>query len=406
MIDWVIDAVTDAGATEIKVVANPHHAEVAAHLDSRVQIVYQREPRGTAHALQQVPEEELTKGEVLVVNGDSPLLTAGTINKVLQAHRDAGGPATLASVEDSRRDDGRILRTTSGAFERIVERKDATEEMRASINEFNVGIYCFDGKRLTEALKQITNDNKAGEYYLTDVFTHLQPVAIVRLEDPNEAMGIKDRIRLAIATQVMRKRILDQLMLSGVTIVDPASTFIEGSVTIGQDTVIEPFSVIKGRTVIGQECRIGPHVHIEDAKIGDRSDCGPFAKLRPGTEIADDVHIGSFAELVRTKVGSHSRVPHVSYLGDTDLGRDANIGAGTITANFDGTHKKRTEIGDGAFVGVDTMLVAPVKLGKGSRTGAGSVVTKDIPDGATAVGVPARVIRRKPVDSNAKATAK
>jgi bifunctional UDP-N-acetylglucosamine pyrophosphorylase / glucosamine-1-phosphate N-acetyltransferase len=227
-------------------------------------------------------------------------------------------------------------------------------------------------------------------------------VTIVRLADPNEAMGIKDRVRLAAATSVMRKRILDQLMLAGVTIVDPASTFIEAGVTIGEDTVIEPFTVIKGATVIGHECHIGPHVHIEDAKIGDRSDCGPFAKLRPGTEVGDDVHIGSFVELVRTKVGSHSRVPHVSYLGDTDLGQDANIGAGTITANFDGTNKNRTEIGDEAFIGVDTMLVAPVRVGRGARTGAGSVVTKDVPDGATAVGVPARVIRKKPVDTDAK----
>jgi bifunctional UDP-N-acetylglucosamine pyrophosphorylase/glucosamine-1-phosphate N-acetyltransferase len=192
-------------------------------------------------------------------------------------------------------------------------------------------------------------------------------------------------------------------MLSGVTIVDPKSTFVDATVTIGQDTVIEPFTVIKAHTTIGSDCRIGPHVHIEDARIGDRSDCGPFAKLRPGTEIADDVHIGSFAELVRTRVGRGSKVPHVSYLGDTDLGEDANIGAGTITANFDGTNKNRTTIGDGAFIGVDTMLVAPVKLGKQSRTGAGSVVTKDIPDGATAVGVPARVVRRKTVDSSSEA---
>src|SRR2546427_7852818 len=177
--------------------------------------------------------------------------------------------------------------------------------------------------------------------------------------------------------------------------VDPDSTFIDGIVPIGQDTVIDPFSLIKGHTAIGTECRIGPHVYIEDARIGDRSDCGPFVKIRPGTEIAENVHIGSFAELVRTKVGRNSKVPHVSYLGDTDLGEDANIGAGTITANFDGVHKNRTEIGDGAFVGVDTMLVAPVKLGKGARTGAGSVVTKDVPEGATAIGVPARVIRKK-----------
>jgi bifunctional UDP-N-acetylglucosamine pyrophosphorylase/glucosamine-1-phosphate N-acetyltransferase len=189
-------------------------------------------------------------------------------------------------------------------------------------------------------------------------------------------------------------------MLAGVTITDPASTFIDANVEIGSDTVIEPFSVIKGRSVIGSECRIGPHAHIEDARIGDRSDCGPFAKLRPGTEIAEDVHVGSFAELVRSKVGRGSRVPHVSYLGDTTVGEDANIGAGTITANFNGDVKNRTEIGDGAFVGVDTMLVAPVKLGRGSRTGAGSVVTKDVPDGATAVGVPARVVRRKTVSSD------
>src|SRR5207244_10314621 len=191
---------------------------------------------------------------------------------------------------------------------------------------------------------------------------------IVKLEDPNEAMGVKDRVRLAKANDVMRRRLLERLMLGGVTIVDPDSTFIDALVTVGEDTVIEPFCVLKGNTQIGAGCRIGPHVYIEDARLGDRSDCGPFAKLRPGTEVGDDVHIGSFPELVRTTVGRGSRVPHVSYLGDTDLGEDANIGAGTITANFDGTNKNRTEIGDGAFVGVDTMLVAPVKLGKGARS--------------------------------------
>jgi bifunctional UDP-N-acetylglucosamine pyrophosphorylase/glucosamine-1-phosphate N-acetyltransferase len=285
---------------------------------------------------------------------------------------------------------------------RIVERKDATDEQRKTIHEVNVGLYCFKGDQLVDALKRVTDDNKAKEFYLTDVLLHLSPVTVARIADPDEAIGVKDRVKLAMASRLMKRRILERLMLDGVTIVDPDSTFIEATVTIGQDTVIEPFSVIKGETVIGQECRIGPHVHIEDAKIGDRSDCGPFAKLRPGTEISDDVHIGSFAELVRTKVGRGSRVPHVSYLGDTDLGEDANIGAGTITANFNGVSKSRTVIGDGSFVGVDTMLVAPVKLGKGSRTGAGSVVTKDVPDGATAVGVPARVIRRKPVDSGPK----
>jgi bifunctional UDP-N-acetylglucosamine pyrophosphorylase / glucosamine-1-phosphate N-acetyltransferase len=392
MIDWVIDAVSAAGADSIKVIVNPEHAAVAAHLDGRVEVVHQRDPRGTAHALRQVGGLD---GDVLVVNGDAPLLTAHTMRRLVESHRRSKRPATLASVEDSSRDDGRIVRGKDGEFEQIVERKDASDELRKSVQEVNVGIYCFDGSRLEGALVQISNDNKAGEYYLTDVFQYLSPINVVRLADADEAMAVKDRIRLAAATAIMQRRILDQLMEGGVTIVDPDSTFIDAGVTIGQDTTIEPFSVIKGSTTIGSDCRIGPHVHIEDATIGDGSDCGPFARIRPGTQIAEGVHIGSFAELVRTKVGRNSRVPHVSYLGDTDLGADANIGAGTITANFDGTRKNRTEIGDGAFVGVDTMLVAPVKLGRGARTGAGSVVTKDVPDGATAVGVPARVVRKK-----------
>ena len=393
MIDWVIEAVTEAGADSVKVVANPHHAELAAHLaEKKIDVVYQRDPRGTAHALQQV---EGLRGDVLVVNGDSPLITAATMKRVVDSHRQARRPATLATVEDPNRDDGRIVRGKDGEFERIVERKDATDELRRSVHEFNVGVYCFDGGRLQEALAKVTDDNNAGELYLTDVFLYMKPVNVVRLDDPSEAMGIKDRMRLAAATKIMQRRILNRLMEGGVTIVDPDSTFIDVMVTIGADTTVEPFSIIKGRTEIGSDCRIGPHVHIEDARIGDSSDCGPFVKIRAGTEVAEQVHIGSFAELVRTKVGRRSKVPHVSYLGDTDLGEDANIGAGTITANFDGERKNRTEIGDGAFVGVDTMLVAPVKLGKGARTGAGSVVTKDVPDGATAVGVPARVIRKK-----------
>jgi bifunctional UDP-N-acetylglucosamine pyrophosphorylase/glucosamine-1-phosphate N-acetyltransferase len=398
MIDWVLEAVNEAGVKHVTVIANPHHADVAAHLDGRAEVVYQRDPKGTAHALRQVPAGNLRGRHVLVVNADSPVLTAASVLKVLQAHQESDAPATIASVEDPTRDDGRIVRGKDGSLEKIVERKEATPEQRANVHEINVGLYCFDGSRLADELEKVTDDNNSGEFYLTDIFRHLRPVSVVKLDDAAEAMGINDRVDLAKATEVLRRRLLEQRMREGVTVVDPKSTFIDATVTIGQDTVIEPFTVLKGDTHIGAECHIGPHVYIEDARIGDRSDCGPFAKLRPGTEVAEDVHIGSFAELVRTKVGPRSRVPHVSYLGDTDLGADANIGAGTITANFDGVNKNRTEIGDGSFVGVDTMLVAPVKLGKQSRTGAGSVVTKDIPDGATAVGVPARVVRRKPVD--------
>lgn len=402
MVDWVVEAVRSAGATDVMAIVSSHHAEVAAHLDGSAEVIYQREPEGTGHAVKQVPPEVLARGDVLVVNADSPLLTAETMRKLVEAHRSSGAQATIASVSDPRRDDGRILRNADGSLERIVEKKDATPEDRSASSEINVGLYCFQGGPLVVALDLITKDNQAGELYLPDVLRHMQPVKIVTIDDANEALGINDRGDLALAIAAMRLRILDAHMAAGVTITDPASTFIDGAVRIGQDTVIEPFTHIKGQTVIGDACRIGPHVHIEDARIGDRSDCGPFVKIRPGTVVDQDVHIGSFAELVRTTVGRGSKVPHVSYLGDTSIGEDANIGAGTITANFNGEIKNKTQIEDGAFVGVDTMLVAPVKLGKGSRTGAGSVVTKDVPEGATAVGVPARVIRRKTVGAEHK----
>ena len=403
MVDWVVAAVSEAGLTDIKVIVSSHHAEVAAHLSSRpgVTVVYQRESRGTGDAVKQVPEGELEKGDVLVINGDAPLISAGSVRRLIDVHRATGAQATIASVEDPARDDGRIIRDANGAFAQVVERKDATPEQLEG-HEINVGLYCFKGKPLTQALAKITDANKAGEFYLPDVLHHLEPIAVVRLDDADEAIGINDRATLATASAALRMRILRGHMANGVTVVDPATTFVDAGVQIGEDTVIEAFTYLKGATVIGSECRIGPHVHIEDARLGDRSDCGPFAKLRPGTQVAEDVHIGSFAELVRTKIGRGSRVPHVSYLGDTTLGEDANIGAGTITANFNGEVKNRTEIGDGAFVGVDTMLVAPVKVGKGARTGAGSVVTKDVPEGATAVGVPARVIKRKDVSTNRK----
>jgi bifunctional UDP-N-acetylglucosamine pyrophosphorylase/glucosamine-1-phosphate N-acetyltransferase len=191
-------------------------------------------------------------------------------------------------------------------------------------------------------------------------------------------------------------------MLSGVTIVDPGSTFVEAGVEVGQDTVLEPFTVLRGVTRIGRDCRIGPFVEIRDAEIGDGSDCGPFSKLRPGTTIAEQVHVGSFAELVRSHVGRGSKVPHVSYLGDTTVGEGVNIGAGTITANFDGQHKNPTVIEDGAFIGVDTMLRAPVRVGKGARTGAGAVVTRDVPPGTTAVGMPARMLKPRPQSPESK----
>ncbi len=411
MIDHVVAACREAGVDALSVVISPAQRAVAEHLAGRCELVYQPEPDGTGGALRQVPAAALGSGDVLVLSGDAPLVRAATVRRLLAEHREAGAAATLAVVQDPGRDDGRVIRAADGSLDRIVEARDATPAER-QVTEFNVGLYCFDAPQLAEALKRLTTDNEAREQYLTQVFDFLRPARLVTLNDPAEAAGVNDRVQLAAAESHLRGRLLRALMLGGVTVTDPATTFVDAGVEVGQDTVLEPFTVLRGATVVGAGCRIGPHTEIRDSRVGDGariehswlhgvefgagSDCGPYSKLRPGTRIAAGVHIGSFAELTRTTVGSGSRVPHMSYLGDTTVGEGVNIGAGSITANYDGRHKHPTVIEDGAFVGVSSMLVGPVRLGRGSRTGAGSVVTRDVPDGATVVGVPARVIRRQP----------
>jgi bifunctional UDP-N-acetylglucosamine pyrophosphorylase/glucosamine-1-phosphate N-acetyltransferase len=410
MIDLLIDACRAAGVEDVVAVISPRHEAVAAHVAGRCDVVLQPEQRGTGHAVAQVPAERLAGRDVLVLNGDLPLVRHETIAGLRDAHRASGASATLASVLDPGRRDARVLRGPDGAFERIVEFRDATDDIRA-LGEINVGLYCFNGERLLEALDQLRPDNQAGELYLTDVFRDLRPTHVLRIDDANEAVGVNDRLELARAERALRERTLDDLMRSGVTVVDPASTFVDAGVRVGCDTVLEPFTLLRGRTVIGEDCHVGPFAEINDSVLGDGvrvvqswldgaelgagSDCGPFAKLRPGTSVAEAVHIGSFAELVRSRVGRGSKVPHVSYLGDTTVGEDVNIGAGTITANYDGVGKRPTVIEDGAFIGVDTMLRAPVRVGRGARTGAGAVVTRDVPPGATAVGMPARMLKRR-----------
>ncbi|MGH7881751.1 MAG: bifunctional UDP-N-acetylglucosamine diphosphorylase/glucosamine-1-phosphate N-acetyltransferase GlmU [Candidatus Dormibacteraceae bacterium] len=410
MVDYVIESCREAGVDEVVVVISPHHEQVRQHLERRCEVVLQPQVRGTGDAVAQVPAERLrSTSRVLVLNGDMPLVQAETIQRVLDAHQAAGAAGTLASVDDSTRPDGRVIRSQDGSFARIVEHRDATAIEQAT-TEINVGIYCFAGPALVEALAQLNTNNAQSEYYLTDVFRTLRPVEVVELADVREGLGINDRVQLARAEAVLRERTLHRLMLSGVTVIDPTTTYVEPEVEIGQDTVLEPLTILRGRTVIGEGCHLGPEAEIIDSVLGERvrvshswikeaqlasdSDCGPFSKLRPGTEIARGVHVGSFAELVRTRIGEGSKVPHVSYLGDATVGERVNIAAGTITANYDGEHKHPTVIEDEVFLGVDSMLVAPIRIGRGARTGAGSVVTKDLPPGVMAVGAPARVIRR------------
>jgi bifunctional UDP-N-acetylglucosamine pyrophosphorylase / glucosamine-1-phosphate N-acetyltransferase len=409
MIDLILDACREAGVTRPIAVLNPGQPDVVEHLTGRCEIVYQQQPRGTGHALAMVPGN-LLQGDVLVVNGDAALLRPQTIRALIDRHRASSAKATIASTIDPSRRDGRILRDEQGGFRKIVEEKDASPEERR-VAEINVGLYCFRSEELQGALAGLKPENRAGEIYLTDAVSRLRPVEIFEIADSDEALGINDRVELARAENVLRRRILERLMLSGVTIRDPASTWVSAEAEIGQDTVIEPFTIISGATRIGADCNIGPYADIGDSTIGegcrverswlrqvqmgDRVACGPFVRIRPGTVIDSSVYIGSFAEINRSSIGSGAKVPHFSYLGDAVVGRDVNIGAGTITANYDGVDKNRTVIEDGAFVGVDTMLRAPVKLGKGSRTGAGSVVLHDVPPGVTVAGAPAKEIRRK-----------
>jgi bifunctional UDP-N-acetylglucosamine pyrophosphorylase/glucosamine-1-phosphate N-acetyltransferase len=412
IIELIVGVCQDAGVGRLQVVVNPAQKAVAEALDGRCEVVYQTEQRGTGHALAQASPDLLSRGDVLVINGDQPLFRLKTIRALIEAHRSSRAAATLATVDDPMRDDGRVVRNPDGSFDRIVEAKDADEAARR-LTEINVGLYCFRGLELMQALVMLQPDNKAGELYLTDVFRHIRPVHLLKLNDAEEAMGINDRIELARADRVMRLRILHDLMRAGVTVVDPDTTFIDKGVEVGQDTVIEPMSFLRGKTRVGSGCRIGPGSHIVDSEIEDGcqveysylsgcrlragSDCGPFARLRSGADVGPDVHMGSFGEVVRSRVGARSRIPHFSYVGDAEVGEAVNIGAGSVTSNYDGEKdlKSKTVIGDGALIGVDTIMTAPVRVGRRSVTGNGSVVTKDVPDESVVVGMPARVIRRR-----------
>jgi bifunctional UDP-N-acetylglucosamine pyrophosphorylase/glucosamine-1-phosphate N-acetyltransferase len=389
--------------------------EVRAALGEGFTYVVQAEQLGTGHAVQQAAAALQGQCDhVLVTYGDMPLLQADTLRALAHAQALNTGPLTLlTAVSERLRDFGRVVRDGFGNVRAIVEEAQATPEERG-ITEVNVGAYCLRADWLWDALPRLPLSPK-GEYYLTDIVALAVNeggnVATVTTDDEAEAIGINTRAQLAEAEAVLRRRINQKWMLAGVTLIDPATTYIESTVQLSPETTIFPNTHLQGRSVIGAHCVIGPNTIVRDTLIGDgcRVECsvleaaalarevevGPFAHLRPGARLEQGVHMGNFGEVKNATLGPGTKMGHFSYVGDATIGAQVNIGAGTITCNYDGLSKKkhRTVIEDGAFTGSDTMLVAPVRLGRNAMTGAGAVVTQDVPPDSLAVGVPARVIR-------------
>jgi bifunctional UDP-N-acetylglucosamine pyrophosphorylase/glucosamine-1-phosphate N-acetyltransferase len=387
--------------------------QVRQALGDQAEYVLQQPQLGTGHAVMQVEPLLADRTDlVLVIYGDMPLLTAQTLGNLVDKALSNTGPICMLTVTTTEtRGFGRILRDAKGQVSGIVEEAQATTE-QLNIHELNPGVYCFRAAWLWPALKRLQLSPK-GEYYLTDLVgmavSEGHAIQTLSVEDPNEVIGINTRLHLAQADTLLRQRINHDWMLAGVTMIDPANIYIEPEVTLGQDTILWPGTYLHGSTQIGEGCIIGPNTIIKDTKVGDgctllasmlegalvedHVEMGPYCHLRKGAHLCKGVHMGNFGEVKNSTLGPGAKMGHFSYLGDATVGADANIGAGTITCNYDGTHKYPTEIGEGAFIGSDTMLVAPVKVGAGAKTGAGAVVTKDIPPHSLAVGVPARVIK-------------
>ncbi|MCC7117929.1 MAG: bifunctional UDP-N-acetylglucosamine diphosphorylase/glucosamine-1-phosphate N-acetyltransferase GlmU [Anaerolineales bacterium] len=405
-----------AATTEKPIVVVGHGAEaVTEYLETSAQTVLQEPQLGTGHAVMQA--EPVLNGKtdlVVVCYGDMPLLRGETLQKLVETQKKNLGPISMLTVvADDPRGFGRIIRKADGTVAAIVEEYGATPE-QLQIKELNVGGYCFDAKWLWGALKRIPKNPKKGEYYLTDAIELAVqdglPVLAMPMDDREETIGVNTRIHLAEVEVAMRRRINCEHLLNGVTMPDPASVYIEAGVKIGKDTVVMPNTYLHGKTNIGEGNLLGPNTIIRDTQIGDSCkvlasvlegavleddvDMGPFARLRKGAHLGNHVHMGNFGEVKDSHLADGVKMGHFSYIGNAQIGANTNIGAGTITCNYDGEKKHATEIGADVFIGSDTMLVAPLKIGAGARTGAGAIVTKDVAEDTLVVGMPARAIKK------------
>jgi bifunctional UDP-N-acetylglucosamine pyrophosphorylase/glucosamine-1-phosphate N-acetyltransferase len=407
MIDWTVAAAHEAGAAKVVVVGSPDGA-LAGRLPDGVVLAVQSRPDGTGGAVLAAADHLGGDAPVLVVNGDAPLVTPQALSDLVAAHAAAGAAATLTTMTlDDPTGYGRVVRDGAGAVERVVETKrpgDATAQ-ELEIAEVNAGVYAFAGPALVDALHRVGTDNAQGEIYLPSVLDVLRAdgarVAALHVDDPSMLLGVNDRVELARVRRIAQQRIAEAHMRAGVTIVDPATTLIDVDVRIGADTTVEPSTFLRGATAIGERCTVGPLTTVIDATLGDDvsvvhsylQECevragatvGPFAYLRPGALLRERAKAGTFVEIKNSDIGAGTKVPHLSYIGDADVGPGTNLGAATITANYDGKNKHRTTIGANVRTSVDTTLVAPVTVGDEAYTGAGSVVTDDVPPGALGI---------------------
>ena len=409
LVSWVTRAARNAGADRIIVVVGNGAEEVRAHLASEtdVECVEQAERLGTGHATRVAIEAAgVTEGPVVVLNGDLPLIEADTIRAFADSVADGEHAcAILTMTPPDPFGYGRVELAADGTVERIVEQKDCTPEQDKNLLECNAGCYAFDGALLAKHIGEVGCDNAQHEYYLPDMVQilreHGHATTITHCDDYVEGLGVNSRVQLAELTELAQQKINRRLMASGVTMLDPKTVWVGPDVTVGRDTELLPMTMLWGKTTIGEGNVIGPNTRLTDVTVGDNNSleetvgvnvtlddnitCGPRAYLRGGAHVLSGAHIGTHVELKNTVVGEGSKVPHLSYIGDCQMGAHVNIGGGSITCNYDGVHKSRTTIGDGAFIGSDTMMVAPVNIGAGAITGASSCITKDVPADALAV---------------------